>query len=680
MSVRAIVLGVLVAVAIAAGGYINDQIFRLNQVVGSHFPIIVFGPLIGLALLVNPLLARLGHGWKFRPAELAMIVTLAFAGCAIPGSGLMRFFSRTLGVPIVFAHNETGWRKWEVMSYVPPQMLPGSGGYDERVANGFMYGLGDPDHPIGIGAVPWAQWQGPLVTWMPIVALLAIASICLSLVVHRQWVHHERLRYPVVDFMESLLGSTGGQPHTSIIRNKLFWAGLALMMCLHLVNGAAAWFPNSISIPLSFDLWPLVQAFPVLAELHWRWQLLTPALWPIAVAFAFFLASDIGLSLGVSQIFYFIASAACFKAGLHIESDTLRGGIFVWERLGGSVAFALILIYVGRRYYWQVVRQSLGVARQQEKVEPHVRWAFRILIASIAGLVALFVAHGLDWTLAIPVVLLSLMVFLVLARLNAEAGLILVQVDWTPMAALVGLLGLGAIGPQNYMIVALLICLTTLDPRECLLPFLVNGFKIGGDYRIPLGRIGVSMAAAFLLALAVAIPVGLWADYNFGVGSGEPWATNDAPRIPFDSATQIVNNLAVTGELEKSEQLGPLQRIAAMEPGKTFLWSAGAGVALVLLFSIARLRFAWWPLHPLIFIIGGTWATAEFMYSFLFGWLVKTAVMRLGGIAVYRQAKVFMIGVIAGDLLGGLIFMVIGMAYRISTGIVPPLYRIMPGG
>ena len=54
--------------------------------------------------------------------------------------------------------------------------------------------------------------------------------------------------------------------------------------------------------------------------------------------------------------------------------------------------------------------------------------------------------------------------------------------------------------------------------------------------------------------------------------------------------------------------------------------------------------------------------------------------MRLGGVSTYRRVKVFMIGVIAGDLLGGLIWIAIGIGYRIATGYTPPLYRIMPGG
>ncbi len=37
-----------------------------------------------------------------------------------------------------------------------------------------------------------------------------------------------------------------------------------------------------------------------------------------------------------------------------------------------------------------------------------------------------------------------------------------------------------------------------------------------------------------------------------------------------------------------------------------------AGVALVLGFSVCRLRYSWWPLHPIMFLVWGTWTMSRF--------------------------------------------------------------------
>ena len=86
MSLRAVILGLLAAMLIAAVGYINDQVLRLNFLVGNHFPISVFGVLIVIAIAVNPLLRRIRRFWSFRPSEMAIVTALALVACSVPGS------------------------------------------------------------------------------------------------------------------------------------------------------------------------------------------------------------------------------------------------------------------------------------------------------------------------------------------------------------------------------------------------------------------------------------------------------------------------------------------------------------------------------------------------------------------------------------------------------------------
>jgi hypothetical protein len=102
-------------------------------------------------------------------------------------------------------------------------------------------------------------------------------------------------------------------------------------------------------------------------------------------------------------------------------------------------------------------------------------------------------------------------------------------------------------------------------------------------------------------------------------------------------------------------------------------------VALVLLFSFLRLRFSWWPLHPVLFLVVATHPMARFNHSFLLGWAIKEAVTRWGGQRTYQQCKPFMIGLIAGDLLGALVFMVTGAVYYAITGQKPPQYHAFGG-
>ena len=86
MTIRSVVLGLLGAFAICALSYLNDQILRQTYLVGNNMPVAVYGALILMVVLVNPLLRR----FSFSAKELAVILTLTLAACCIPGSEIGR--------------------------------------------------------------------------------------------------------------------------------------------------------------------------------------------------------------------------------------------------------------------------------------------------------------------------------------------------------------------------------------------------------------------------------------------------------------------------------------------------------------------------------------------------------------------------------------------------------------
>ena len=551
MTVRAIILGLLGAVFIATVGHLNAQVARLNVFAGNHFPLIVFGPLILMAALVNPLLRLLGAKWAFRPAELAVATTLMLVACNLPGSGLLRFFPRSLIMPLHANRITPGWQKNKVLSYVPDSMLPGEGDYDPEVMDGALGGRGKPGAPIGLDRVPWAKWWPVLATWLPMVICVAVAAICMSLVVHRQWSRHERLRYPIADFAHTLI-SPDGDPDAlsrppgasrSIFRNRLFWIGLAIVFGIRLLNGLHVWFPERcIQIDLSFNFHAIRQKFPFLSQAQWSGSLTGPTLYPTAVAFAFFLATDVSFSIGISQILWVPLAAWCVLEGLPMQEDFMTGGLPAWQRFGSYVGVAVMVLYVGRRYYGRVLRAALG-GRRDEETPPYVPRAARIGLLAALGIFLMFCRLQLPWHVALLMVAMMLMSYFVMARINAESGMVLSQAYWQPTAVLMGLFGAGALGPQALIVSGMLCVMFTIDRRECLMPFLINGLKLCGDRGLRPAPIGRWAMATFLIALGAAVPVALWSDYNFGISRGEGWATMAAPKYTFQTASAEITKL-----------------------------------------------------------------------------------------------------------------------------------------
>ncbi len=103
------------------------------------------------------------------------------------------------------------------------------------------------------------------------------------------------------------------------------------------------------------------------------------------------------------------------------------------------------------------------------------------------------------------------------------------------------------------------------------------------------------------------------------------------------------------------------------------------GLFGVLLFSAGRLRFAKWPLHPVVFLVWGGWAGYQTAWPFLIGCGLKVATTRYGGAEAYRKIKPLMFGLIAGDMLSGIGITIFGICYNLITGELPKPYLVLLG-
>jgi hypothetical protein len=77
------------------------------------------------------------------------------------------------------------------------------------------------------------------------------------------------------------------------------------------------------------------------------------------------------------------------------------------------------------------------------------------------------------------------------------------------------------------------------------------------------------------------------------------------------------------------------------------------GGAAVLFLGLMRLRFWWWPFHPIGYLAANTWGLQLWAMPFFVGWLAKTLIIRYAGLPLYRRTIPLAAGLIVGDLLNG---------------------------
>jgi hypothetical protein len=260
----------------------------------------------------------------------------------------------------------------------------------------------------------------------------------------------------------------------------------------------------------------------------------------------------------------------------------------------------------------------------------------------------------------------------VMARMNAEAGAFFFKPSWFLPGVFMGMYGFSSMGPSAYLIIALLGYVFIADSFECLMPFAVNGLKTASDTGVKTGRMGLLLGITMVVTLAIGIPAALWSDYhNQAYTVGGRYSHQS-----YITAERHISKLELSGELDKVNKYTPLERLVNIRPEGRFLISAAAGFALVLAISAVRLRYTWWPLHPLVIVMFGSFGfVGKYGGSFLLGWFAKAMVTRLAGASKYAEIRPLMLGIIVGDLASGFVTTSTLWTYYFVTGMQGPNWR-----
>ena len=95
------------------------------------------------------------------------------------------------------------------------------------------------------------------------------------------------------------------------------------------------------------------------------------------------------------------------------------------------------------------------------------------------------------------------------------------------------------------------------------------------------------------------------------------------------------------------------------------------GVAVGMVFGVAslllRTRFLWWPFHPIGFAMAANYSTNWFWLPVLLSWIIKSSVLRYGGLRAYRRGLLpLAYGLIIGDFLPGSFWALYAMATKVK--------------
>ena len=296
-----------------------------------------------------------------------------------------------------------------------------------------------------------------------------------------------------------------------------------------------------------------------------------------------------------------------------------------------------------------------------------------MLMFSFAGFVMVLSWLCGSWLVAVFYSLLALVMFLGISRIVCETGVPFIHTHWDPGWLLVRLFGPAAIGPTPLVFSLHSAAVLSHDPRESLMPYIATGAKVAEENGVRLRRLYWIVLGAVLLSIAIAFVATTYAYYNYNCNPvSNNFAVTWPPQSYFDAAARYFADMKASGVYDDSAAASTLGRLRFIDAKAQDIKFFVAGLAGVLLLSSIRFRFSKFPIHPVIFMVAGTYSCYCIWGSFLLGWFIKSLVVRFGGGGVYQRLKPLFIGLIAAELFMVGAMVALDFAYKFIFGTPPP--------
>lgn len=659
LTVRSLVIGAIGAAAVCFIIGWGEMTVGAIQIAICQFNPAAIGLLLPV-VLANLLIGALRPRLALRPHEVIVIYVMILSSALTMSRGLLERW-----VPALVAVNyyDNPSNKWGELFYehIPQWAVPFdvAGPANQRIAREFYEGI-KPGTPL-----PWRQWLPALAAWLPAVLAMFVAYFCLASILRRQWVDNEKLAFPLTILPVEMAAHS--QWSGSLFGNRLAWIGFGIPFVVFTINGLHTIWPTVPEIPVQYRLNELV--FQHMGR-PWRDLGFTTAYCSMAaVGFAYFLPAQVLLSLWAFFVIIRLQNIVFSAFGAPPEAmplypTTLWNGYQVMGAYLVLTGYLIKSAWPHLRQIWAAavagsefaptgaVTSRYGVAAEQARPALPPRVACISLAAAATVAAWWFTVLGMStWMAVVEVVVFLGVVCVVMARSVGEAGLLMTETSFRPVDMVRLVTPMKALGAPTLTALSLADAVFTRDLRGNLLSTLLDGLKMSDLTSLDRRH----LFAAVALALAVCLTVGGWLHlalpYANGAVSMYSYVYRGNPLLGFRYFAPILQS----GD-EYDARL------------PVFF---GSGVLVALGLSWLRTHYVWWPLSPLGLALSGSWSMIVFWFPMLVAWLIKSAVVRYGGMHLYSRLRPLFLGLILGEFSQAVIWSTICGIYRTPAPFFP---------
>jgi len=653
MTIRALIAGALCALLLGVGIPFSDLVMKGTWIGLTAFPISSFFIFVVLATVGNGLLRRLRRR-PFDSAELLLVFSMMLVAAGIPSFGMTGLLIPYLAGPSYFATPENRYQAI-FLRFIPSWAAPKSPDTIRWLYEGLPAGK----------AIPWGDWLVPLAVWSALALAVYVVFFCMSAIIRRPWVDHEKLVFPLVQLPIEMAQQGSDAGEVPLLRNRVMWAFFAVPFAIHTMNGLHSYFPAVPYLNVRFvNLDAYLPARP--------WNATSPLFWRLPfsiVGLAFLLPTELSFSLWFFY-FFFLAQQVIVNGVLGYRTESVQAypvrEFVAQQMIGGILVFGIYLLWTMRGHLRAVLGGALRGGSGRGVPDPAIRGfapspALRVdsaapngdaaeplsyraaVVGLIVGLLAIAAwgaIAGAGFLATLGLFVLFFLVHLVAVRLVCEGGMLYVQHPFRPLNLFFVTAGTQPFAAQQIAFLAYFDHLFMLDNRSPLMPGLVQSYKMS-DFG-PLPRRGLT--AALGVAIVIALVSSFWSYlrlmYRHGGLALNTWFT-----------TYYANNLYATWTASL------IQHGEKSSAGAMLLMIVGA-LTMWALMSLHR-AFLWWPFHPIGYVMGASWPMINFWFPIMLGWLAKALVLRFGGFRVYRLLLPGFLGLIFAEFFSAGLWVVV---------------------
>ena len=611
ITTRAIVVGLILTVAIC--WFATDTTYRLraSRVSLGHMPMSLWLPFL-LIFFINPLLKKIRRDWMLRPGELGLILCMGFIGSVFPTKNVAGRLIAVLASPYYKATPENRWAEF-THEHLQPWAVPSNQAGD--IAH-LWEGL--PAHL----SIPWQVWAGPLFWWFTFFFALFIACFCIAVILRKQWVEYERLAFPLAQLPTLMIQDTASG-RIGFLKNGLFWTGFGIASFILTWNILPLFWHNLPFLPIGPTYRTTISFGHDFPPLQIKFNF-------VMAAFGYLTNLEVLLSVWLFHVLSLIEIGVLNRFGVAVGKDFGSG--LLLQQVGGFAAFALFGLFMARQHIGAAIRAAWRADADDEAELLSYRTALIGLVVALIYASAWMYALGIS-PLGIAMQLGLLFIYFIgLAKIVAETGLVYVETPLRTQELAAAALGTRVQTPDH---VGMALAANSVEShREYALPSLAHTAKVHDIFRWTRNR----MVAALILAFVVGFVVSI--GYTLKLCYGATGAANIRHVFVFGGYSQRMFDRVVSWASEPTF-FGDIE------------WRFLAAGALGTLFlSLMRLRFAWWPLHPVGFTVGYVYPVRVTAFTVFLVWAFKSIVLRVGGIRLYRNLQPFFTGLLIGYTLG----------------------------